>query len=305
MPDRANSVLIATLGSKAQIITLTLDLLKQQGDRPGEVVVVHTWRDRFETAQALALLQADLPLTYPRVVYRSLELCDESGPLRDVTAPQEVECAFRALYAEVRAAKLAERSVHMMIAGGRRTLTVFGMATAQLLFDENDYLWHLSSQPELEASGRLHAGPDEWARLIPIPVVLWGRLSPVFEQLSTVADPFEATEHLRQYRLREKWDAARTFVLGSLSGAEQRVVELLAREGLTDAEIAARLSISPRTVERHLGEIYLKAAAHWDLQGVNRAQLITLIHLYYSMTPTSRTPTSRTPTSRTPVSRAK
>jgi hypothetical protein len=156
------------------------------------------------------------------------------------------------LYAEVRAAKLAERSVHMMIAGGRRTLTVFGMATAQLLFDENDYLWHLSSQPELEASGRLHAGPDEWARLIPIPVVLWGRLSPVFEQLSTVADPFEATEHLRQYRLREKWDAARTFVLGSLSGAEQRVVELLAREGLTDAEMAARLSIISMAASRLL-----------------------------------------------------
>jgi hypothetical protein len=109
----SKSVLIATLGSKAQIITLTLDLLKQQNILPGEVVVVHTWRDRFETAQALARLQADLPITYPQVVCRSLELCDESGPLRDVTALQEVDCAFRALYAEVRAAKLADRAVHM------------------------------------------------------------------------------------------------------------------------------------------------------------------------------------------------
>lgn len=289
MSSFSPSVLIATLGSKAQIITLTLDLLQQQGSLPGELVVVHTWRDRFETAQALARLQVDLPLSYPHLVYRSLELCDEAGPLRDVTAPQEVDCAFRALYAEVRAAKLAGRAVHMQIAGGRRTLTVFGMATAQLLFDEVDHLWHLSSHPALEASGRLHAEPGEWARLIPIPVVLWGRLSPVFEQLSTVADPFEATERLRQYRLRERWDAARTFVLGSLSGAEQRVAELLAREGLTDGEIAARLSLSPRTVERHLGEIYLKAAAHWDVPSVNRAQLITLIHLYYSMIPSAAT----------------
>jgi CRISPR-associated protein (TIGR02584 family) len=283
----SSSVLIATLGSKAQIITLTLDLLKQQDHLPGEVVVVHTWRDRYETAQALARLRADLPLVYPQLTYRSLELSDESGPLRDVTAPAEVDCAFRVLYAEVRAAKLAGSAVHMQIAGGRRTMSVFGMATAQLLFDENDHLWHLSSHPSLEESGRLHADPGEWARLIPIPVVLWGRLSPVFEELSTVADPFEATERLRQYRLREKWDAARTFVLGSLTGAEQRVVELLAREGLTDAEIAARLSISPRTVERHLGDIYLKASAHWDVPSVNRAQLITLVHLYYSMIPTS------------------
>ena len=75
MPDRAHPVLIATLGSKAQIITLTLDLLQQQGDLPGEVVVVHTWHDRFETAQSLARLQADLLLTYPQIVYRSLEYC--------------------------------------------------------------------------------------------------------------------------------------------------------------------------------------------------------------------------------------
>jgi hypothetical protein len=126
MANRLDSLLIVTLGSKAQIITLTLDLLQQQDELPGEVVVVHTWRDRFETAQALARLQADLPLTYPQITYRSLELCNESGPLRDVTAPAEVDCAFRALYAEVRAAKLASRSIHMQIAGGRRTLSVFG-----------------------------------------------------------------------------------------------------------------------------------------------------------------------------------
>ncbi len=74
----------------------------------------------------------DLPLIYPQVVYRSLELCDESGPLRDATAPHEVDCAFRALYAEVRAAKLAERAVHLQIAGGRRTLTVFIEKTRML-----------------------------------------------------------------------------------------------------------------------------------------------------------------------------
>ncbi len=283
MPDRANSILIATLGSKAQIITLTLDLLQQQDHLPGEVVVVHTWRERFETAQALARLEVDLPLTYPQIIYRSFELYDESGPLRDVTAPQEVECAFRALYAEVRAAKLADRAVHMQIAGGRRTLTVFGMATAQMLFDEHDRLWHLSSHPALEDSGRLHIGPNEWARLIPIPVVLWGRLSPVFEELGTVADPFEAAERLRQLRLREKWDTARIFVLGSLTGAERRVVELLVREGLTDGELAQRLTVSPRTIEAHLREVYRKASDHWQIPAVGRTQLVALLGLYYSM----------------------
>jgi CRISPR-associated protein (TIGR02584 family) len=283
MPFQSSAILIATLGSKAQIITLTLDLLQQQHDLPSEVVVVHTWHERFETAQALARLQADLPFAYPQVVFRSLELCDESGSLHDVTAPQEVECAFRALYAEVHAAKLANRAVHLQIAGGRRTLTVFGMATAQMLFDERDHLWHLSSHPALEESGRLHADPGEWARLIPIPVVLWGRFSPVFEELGAIADPFEAAERLRQLRLREKWDAARIFVLGSLTGAERRVVELLVREGLTDNELAYRLSVSPRTVEAHLREVYRKASDHWQIAAVGRTQLVALLGLYYSM----------------------
>ncbi len=53
MPHRLNSILIATLGSKAQIITLTLDLLRQGDELPGEVVVVHTRRDRPETGAAL------------------------------------------------------------------------------------------------------------------------------------------------------------------------------------------------------------------------------------------------------------
>ncbi len=286
MQSTPDAVLIATLGSKPQIITLTLDLLRDQQITPVEVVVVHTSRQRLITASALARLQADLQVHYPQIAYRSLELSDGVQPLQDVMAPQEVEAAFRALYAEVRSAKLQDRSVHLVIAGGRRTLTVFGMATAHLLFDETDRLWHLSSQPELEEAGRMHAEPNEWARLIPIPVVLWGRLSPVFEELSNVADPFEAAERLRRFRLREKWDAARIFVLGSLSGAEQRVVELLVREGLTNAEIADRLSLSSRTIERHLDEVYSKAAVHWDLPSVNRAQLITLLHLYYSMTPT-------------------
>ncbi len=282
--QRSPGVLIATLGGKAQIITLALDLLREQNDQPAEVVVVHTWRERPETASALERLTEDLAVNFPNVAYRPLELHDAARPLRDVTAPEEVEVAFRAIYAEVRAAKLAGRPVHLLIAGGRRTLTVFGMATAQLLFDESDHLWHLSSHPELEASGRLHAAPGEWARLIPIPVVLWSQLSPVFDALSAVDDPMDAAERLRQLRLREKWDAARVFVLGSLTAAERRVVELLAREGLSDADIAARLGLSPRTVERHLGEVYAKAVDHWGLPGVNRTQLVALLNLYYSTT---------------------
>jgi DNA-binding transcriptional ArsR family regulator len=271
--------MLATLGSKAQLITLALDCLRQQGEVPGEVVVFHTHSQRPETAQALIRLQQDsthLPLC------RLVELCGPQGALMDVTQPDEVQCAFRQMYAEVRAAKLADASVHLLIAGGRRTLTVFGMAIAQMLFDDSDRLWHLASHPNLEASGALHAGPGEWARLIPIPVIPWGRLSPAFNLLYSVDDPFEAAERLAKLRLREQWDMARIFLLTKVTSAEREVLDLLVRDGLTQAEIAEKLSLSPRTVEGHLRSAYRKAAEHWELEDANQTQLVRLLMPFWS-----------------------
>jgi DNA-binding CsgD family transcriptional regulator len=275
------STLIATLGSKAQLITLGLDCLRQQDDMPGNLLVVHTRADRPETALALDRLRSELPTHYPGLSFRALELSQKGLPLNDVTNPDEVEAAFRSLYAEVRAIKLREGRIHLLISGGRRTLTVFGMAVAQMLFDDDDHLWHLASHSALEASGALHTGQGEWTRLIPIPLIAWGRLSPVFDVLRTVDDPFQAASRLADLRLREQWDLARIFILTGLSGAERPVVELLARDGLSQNEISERLSLSPRTVEQHLRSAYRKAADHWRLESVNQTQLVRLLMPFF------------------------
>jgi CRISPR-associated protein Csx14 len=278
-------VLMATLGSKPQLITLALDCLHAQGIQPGEVIVFHTWRERPETAQALKCLEEDTRRAPSTPPYRFLELGSPDGVLRDVTAPSELEAAFRSMFAEVRAAKFAEKSVHLLIAGGRRTLAVFGMAVAQMLFDDTDHLWHLASHPDLEASRCLHAASGEWARLIPIPVIPWGRLSPVFDLLRSVEDPLAAAESLIRYRMREQWDAARIFILSQLTPAERAVIELLAGAGLSQGEISRRLNLSPRTVEQHLRSVYRKAADHWELEHVNQTQLVRLLSVYFTALP--------------------
>ena len=159
------------------------------------------------------------------------------------------------------------------------------MAVAQMLFDDQDRLWHLASHPGLEDSGRLHAGLGEWARLIPIPVVTWGQLSPVFDALHDIQDPFAAVEQLRSWRLHEQWDKARIFIMSRLSPAEREVAARLARDGLSDKEIGEQLSISPRTVEHHLREAYRKAADHWELDNVGRTQLVRRLGVYYTFAP--------------------
>ena len=60
-------------------------------------------------------------------------------------------------------------------------------------------------------------------------------------------------------------------LLDLLTPRERRVLDLLA-DGLTARAIANRLSISPRTVHRHLGHLYRKLGAADRLTAVLRAQ---------------------------------
>jgi CRISPR-associated protein Csx14 len=284
MNKQVPSTLIATLGSEAQVVTLALDLLLAQGKDIDRVIVLHTSTIFEPIASALQRLKAEFASgPYPSTNLLTLELGASAGPLADVDSAPGAEATFVAIYRAVRAEKLAGRRIHFSLAGGRKTMAVFGMAAAQMLFDEGDRLWHLVSYGKLLEEKRMHAGPGESASLIEIPVILWSAVSPVLTDLSQIDDPFAAAERQRSLRLQEALELARTFVMGSLSPAQRPVVELLVREGLSDADIAGRLSLSPRTVERHLGDAYRVARAHWDLPVVNRAQLVALLHLYYAL----------------------
>ena len=278
------TTLIATLGTEPQVVTATLDLLFQMGEKVDEVVVVHTHSSDPRITKAIRILEEAFEDDQNKrgIHLNLLPVGDDRGIVADdVRSPNETQAFFRTLYKRVRIAKHAGRKIHISIAGGRKTMAVFAMVTAQLLFDENDRLWHLYSEGDFLESKRLWPGSDDIVQLIPIPVILWSNISPVFVELSDIEDPFEAAERFQHLKLQEKLEKTRAYLLGVLSGAEYRVVSLFVTEGLSDNELAERLFLSPRTVEQHLRSAYAKAANHWELSSVTRAQLIALLNWYF------------------------
>jgi hypothetical protein len=220
----------------------------------------------------------------PAIELQTLQLNSAAGPLTDVDTADGSAVAFKAIYQAVRAEKLAERRVHLSIAGGRKTMSVFGLAAAQMLFDQSDRLWHLVSYGRLLDEKRMHAQPGDDLSLVEIPVILWSAVSPVLTDLREVDDPFVAVERQRNLKVQEAIDEARAFVLGALSPAEKLAIDLLVREGLTDPQIAERLNLSKRTIEKQTGEARAKAAVHWGLESVSRTLLVKLLSVYYAVT---------------------
>ena len=276
-PQAMQATLIATVSSKPQLVTLALDLLLAKGEPVDQVVVIHTTLDRPETRTSIARLGAEFALAYPTLRLRPVCLCDAGGrPLEDVTSEPAVREAFRVLYSEIRAAKQAGRCVHLSIAGGRKTLAVYGMAAAQLLFEDGDAVWHLDSDRDVVASKALHADPGT-TRLIPVPVLRWSQVSPGLVGLAEIDDPFDAAQ-TQEKRLREEAArSARDYVNHVLTPAEQEVVGLVVREGLTNQKIGERLHRSPRTVGHQLSSAYRKLRDHYGLQQADRHTLTSVL----------------------------
>jgi CRISPR-associated Csx14 family protein len=282
-----NAALISTLGTEPQVVTAALDLLARKGEMVCEAVVLHTSAASQSLREAVQTLEEAFgePFYHGKTALRLLPMADKDGRLlEDVSSPNETQAAFRAIYLTLREYKQKNWKVHLCIAGGRKTLSLFGMSAAQMLFDENDCLWHLISSGDFLSSRRLHPPISDQAQLVSIPVIRWSQVSPVFSGLLEAEDPFEAVMSIQNLQLEEKMEQSHSFVLEALTPGERKVVELLVREGLSDEELAGRLYVSPRTIEGHLRSAYSKAAAHWGLETVSRAQLISLLNYFFLIT---------------------
>lgn len=201
-------MLIATLGSEPQVVTLALDLLRAQGYPIAAVKVVHTMG---ESVQAGLKMLAEEFRKPGACKYETVAIEDGRWPVTDIASERETAALMRMLYRVVLAEKRAGRTVHLSIAGGRKTMAAYGMVVAQLLFDDNDRVWHLHSENWRPGNDRvMHAQPGDAVSLLPVPVLRWSSVSPVMTELAVREDPREviqAQRFLRQEALKQVREA--------------------------------------------------------------------------------------------------
>lgn len=280
------STLIATLGTEPQVVTAALDLLRNQGEPIRSVAVVHTVAPNNPPIQnaVQTLQQVAQEEIYSTLRFTFHPITGPNGVLyEDVESEPASRAAFALLYRLVRQAKLDQEKVHLCIAGGRKVTSIFGMAVAQLLFDEHDRLWHLYSSGDFLTSKRLHPQVGDEVHLLRIPVALWSSVSPILLDIAQVDDPFEAYERQRLSKLHEEYQRAKEFVERKLTPSERQAVALLVREMLSDDEIAQRLCKSKRTIEQQLRMAYRKAKNYYQVGEVGRVHLIALLKIYYTL----------------------
>ena len=260
-------VLIATLGTQPQVVTIALDLLRaQERCAIPQVYVIHTAPEGL-IGEALDRLRQEFHHGRYRgqpCAYHEVPIQEGDAPIvPDVRTPDQAKAAFRAIFRTLLAQKEAGNRVHLSIAGGRNSLAVYGMASAQLLFDANDRLWHVFSAPEFEASGAMHPLKPSDASLVQIPVLRWSYISPVTTAIVQHKDPFAAIQRQEEMMELQADEHRRRFLQDKLTPSEREVVEDYVMHGGGNREIAERLHLSRLTVSTHLHRIYGKMRSHF------------------------------------------
>lgn len=249
-------VLIATLGTEAQVVTLSLLELKRLGCEISHILIINTSSQDEKILESLARLDeafnADQCLQHYH--YQRELLQGRRGPIPDITTEAEAEDSFDAIFQVVRRYKIDGYRIHLNIAGGRKPMSIYGMVTAQMLFDEHDRLWHLVSNEALVKSRRLFPEAGDEYRLVPVPVI---RATDRPDLLRQYQNAQEAVRE--QARLRREMELE--LFLARLTKTERRVAHLLG-QGLSNEEIGRHLNQKPNTLSKHLTVIY----AEWRAQ---------------------------------------
>ncbi len=251
------AALVATLGLQPQVITRALDRLRPLEPRLERAVIIHTAEYRPHPQwPTLADFRAYLERAYAPLAIELTPIARPGEPpLRDVESPDEAEVAFRVIYNVTRELKRRDYRLHSLIAGGRKSIIIYSVLSAQLLFDAHDRLWHIFSADEYnrELGLRPHV-PEDVAQLAAIPVLYVSRVMPMIRELILHSD--DPTRAVRIFEAQESAETL-TYLQGFYDQCDPLDKEILKLRfrGIPNAEIATRVSLSESAISNRLRDV--------------------------------------------------
>lgn len=248
-----SDIFLATLGQRPEAITLALDVLKDQYPI-SKAVIIHTNPRESGISDAYSALHTHMQEDYPMltVIWREIRHANDM-PLDDIDDEYTGTSYFRGMY-DILMDYRDMGALHLLVAGGRKVMSVYATLAAALVFSGRDFLWSIHSPPELvNRKGQFHVPPmmRERVRLVRLP------LRPI--HIWKDGPPIDLEDFFRR-----QWDV-RTDFLSRLTEAERELTLTIERhENASNKELGELLHKSDRTIENQLSSVYGKLFAFLD-----------------------------------------
>lgn len=250
------SVFLATLGQRPEAITMALDALLPRYHYV-EARILHTDAEHSDIADAYTELMNVLKSDYDGLKILGTALTYANGQaLIDISDQHSAEAYYHALLEIVRQYRVQHKPIHLLVAGGRKAMSIYAALAAALLFGEHDRLWTIHSPKDMMQAGLFHvaAGMQDRVQIIQLPV-----------RPSRLLPGVLAGEDI-QHLLERSRTSPRQMFLQSLTEEESKVAEALHQHPYAgNDELGEILAKSPRTVENQLRTIYGKLFTYFDL----------------------------------------
>lgn len=251
------TIFLATLGQRPEAITMALDALLPHY-LYDEVVILHTDRQRSGIKEAFKVLDRELR-TFPRyrgIQIRSSELCHEAGsPIIDITDHLNAESYFRSVLSVLKFHREQGIPMHLLVAGGRKAMSVYATLAASVIFGENDCVWTVLSSPQLIEDGFFHVpeGRETEVQVFNLPILPSRFLPGVLQGKSL--------DEVLQIQI-----SPRIRFLQTLTPKERQLADILSEQPRAkNDQLAARLGKKVSTIENQLTSIYSKLHVYYEL----------------------------------------